>query len=569
MLSCWQFCDNEAKSAPDAAGGRSSTLSQAQSDFAKASWDKAILLYRRYLRAVPNDYQAWNQLAAAYYHSGQVKTALSTLQRIQKNSPSRSFNFFYQGMCIAVLYGDNGAVKYWEYATHWADEFGARATYELAIHHYRSRDEGKAKQLLTTYLQKFPRGPDAAAVKDLLKAVGSEKKIGDLKGFERPDPELTIFKYHPFSLFKTPHFWQLQIDSLGQESQGYQPAKEIGNLEEKNSSAYSLRTKSSIGVGPIRQQGAVSFAGYTYKQDWLIQPETLQAFFGESFSLEAFPIRGDLMERSHQFFGDVRKQFSPSLFAGAYARIEFSRVGSSFFPSPDESSLKVVTPNRDVQLFIPWVGWTWNESSRSMLSLYLKKEIHRQSSEHSNKTYDLNIAAGDPAISFTISHAIDLTNKNLNLNVDLFQYEFIFNDYWLDNSRTGGLLGVNYAMFKGFGAGLVLGLYQDKYKLPHVRTENCSNAPPTQATSDENIRVYCARKDAGQMAQVTVYYDKSTNLRFQFRALMVENKSNQKVFSNSETAYSGGVSWSFPGTVRVTRMTERFADAAFTKDTDE
>jgi outer membrane protein assembly factor BamA len=162
-----------------------------------------------------------------------------------------------------------------------------------------------------------------------------------------------------------------------------------------------------------------------------------------------------------------------------------------------------------------------------------------------------------------------LTNKNLNLNIDLFQYEFIFNDYWLDNSRTGGLLGVNYAMFKGLGASLVLGMYQDKYKLPHVRTENCSNAPPTNPNSDDNVRVYCVRRDAGQMAQVTVYYDKSTNLRFQFQALMVENKSNRKVFSNSEVAYSGGVSWSFPGTVRVSRMTERFADAAFTKDTDE
>ena len=569
MLSCWQLSDNEAKSAPDSGNVRVSSLSQAQAEFAKGSWDKAITLYRRHLRTVPNDYQAWNQLAAAYYHSGQVKTALSTLERIQKNTPSRSFNFFYQGMCIAVLYGDSSAVKYWEYAAHWTDEFGARATYELALHHYRTGDDAKAKQWLTTYLQKFPRGPDSASVKDLLKSAGEDKKTDAAKGFERPDPELSIFKYHPWSLLKTPHFWQLQIESHGKESQGYQPSQEIGNIEEKNSSAYSLKTKSSIGVGPIRQQGAISFAGYTYKQDWLIQPETLQAFLSESFSLEAFPIRGDMMERSHQFFGDVRKQFSPSLFAGAYARLEFSKVGSSFFPSPDESSLKVVTPNRDVQLFIPWVGWTWNSSQRSMLSFYFKKEIHRQSGEHSNKTYDLNLSGGEPAISFTLSHAVDFSDKNLNLNFDLFQYEFIYNDYWLDNSRTGGLLGVNYSIFKGLGSSLIVGMYQDKYKLPHVRTENCGNVPPTDPTSDDNARVYCVRQDAGQLVQVTVYYDKSTNLRFQFQALMVENKSNRKVFSDSEVAYSGGVSWSFPGTVRVSRMTERFADAAFTKDTDE
>lgn len=473
-------------------------------------------------------------------------------------------------MCFAVLYGDKAAVKYWEYATHWPDEFGARATFELAIYYYRSDDDTKAKQLLTIYQQKFPRGPDIASAKDLLKSLGGAKNNDIAKGFDRPDPELTIFKYHPWSLFKTPHFWQFQIDTIGTETQGYQPVeKPLGSLVEKSSGNYSLRTKSSIGVGPIRQKGATSFAGYTYKQDWLVQPETLKDFFGESFSLEAFPIRGDLMERSHQFFGDIRKQFSESLFAGAYARIEFSRIGSSFFPSPDESTLKVVTPSRDSQLFIPWVGWTWNEYSRSMFSLYLKKEIYRQSNESSNKTYDLNFSADEPAISITVSHALDLIGKRLNLNFDLFQYEFIYNDYWLDNSRTGGLLGANYSFFKGLGSSLTLGFYQDKYKLPYVRTETCSNAPPTNPEADDSARVYCVRRDSGQLIQVAVYYDYSANLRFNVQALMVENKSNQKVFSTSKSAYSGGVSWSFPGTVRVSRMTERFADAAFTKDVNE
>ena len=71
------------------------------------------------------------------------------------------------------------------------------------------------------------------------------------------------------------------------------------------------------------------------------------------------------------------------------------------------------------------------------------------------------------------------------------------------------------------------------------------------------------------MLQVALYWDKSPNLRFSFNGLMVENKSNQKVFSKSKLVYVGGVSWAFPGTVRVSKMTERFADAAFTKDTFE
>jgi outer membrane protein assembly factor BamD (BamD/ComL family) len=567
MLSCWAFCDNDAKSAP-AIATRTANLSKAQSEFAKGSWESAIRLYRRHLRSWPNDYQAWNQLAAAYYHSGQIKAAFSTLKRIQRTSPDKSFNSFYQGMCVAVLYGDQAAIKYWEYAARWSDEFGARATFELGLFYYRTGDDPKARQWLQVYLQKFPRGPDASSVKNMMKSFAEKKNTASIKGFDRPDPELTVFKHHPWSLFKTPHFWQIHLESVGSEVQGYAPV-ETGKLEERSSSSYSLQTKSSIGVGPIRQKGATSFAGYTYKQDWLIQPETLTAFFTESFSLEAFPIRGDLMERTHQFFGDVRKQFSQSLFAGAYARIEFSKIGSSFFPSPDESSLKVVTPNKDTQLLIPWLGWSWNQNSRSMISMYFKKEIHNQSNEHSNKTYEINLVDQDPAFSFTISHAIDLDSNKLNLNADLFQYEFIYNDYWLDYSRLGLLLGANYTMFSGLGTNIIAGLYQDSYKLPHIQTGGCGSTPSTTSPSDDDARVSCRRKDSGQMLQVAVYYDRSANLRFNFQALMVENKSPQKVFSSSKVSYLGGVRWSFPGTVRVSRMTERFADAAFTKETDE
>ena len=160
MLTCCLAGYNDAKSAPEPSQTRSiaptNTIQAARAEFAKGQWDTAITLYRRHLRAVPNDYQAWNQLAAAYYHSGQVRSALNTLQRLQRNSPDRSFNYFYQGMCLAVLSGDKSALKHWEFAAYWQDEFGARATYELGAAHYRAGDDGKAKQWLTTYIQKFP-----------------------------------------------------------------------------------------------------------------------------------------------------------------------------------------------------------------------------------------------------------------------------------------------------------------------------------------------------------------------------------------------------------------------------
>jgi tetratricopeptide (TPR) repeat protein len=560
---------NDAKSAPESSQIKNNGAA-AQAEFAKDSWDKAIPLYRKHLRSFPTDYQAWNRLAASYYHSGQVKQALETLQRIQRNSPDRSFNFFYQGMCVAVLGSEQNAVKYWEYAANWQDEYGAHATFEIAVSAYRAGDEERARKWLGTYTQKFPRGPNAQAAKDLIKSLSDGKKIDPVKGFDRPDPEITVYKYHPWSLFKIPHFWQVQVGYDYGSTTGYEPAG-TGTIQQRVEVDAALVVNASIGVGPVRNKNATSYAGYTYKQNWYSEPDAFPLWLANGLSLDSFPLRGDMMERAHQFFGDVRRQVGDNLFLGAYARLEYSRTGSSFFPSPDDSNLKIVTPDVDTQLLIPWMGWTWSQTSRSMLSLYLRKELHNQSPEHSNKTFDITGSTGQPAMSFTLSHAVDFPSKKVETNFDLFQYEFIFNDYWLDYSRLGGLASVDYEIYKGIGAAALIGYYQDKYKLPHIKTGSCATSPSTDSpsTTTELPHVTCPRTDSGNMMQLTVYYNKTPNLRFDFSYLMVENSSNIKVYSESKSSFRANVTWAFPGTKRVSRMTERFADAAFTKDSDQ
>ena len=564
---------NDAKSAPDPASNRApnaaTPLSSAQSEFAKGSWDTAIPLYKKYLRLAPTDYKAWNQLAAAYYHSGQVKLAMETLRKIEKQSPDRSFNYFYQGMCIAVLGNEKEAVRYWEYAAYWPDEYGARATFELGASAYKSEDDPRARQWLSLYIQKFPRGPDVQAAKDLLKSIPDGKRIDPVKSFDRPDPEITIYKYHPWSLFKVPHFWRIQVGGKSEEATGYEPVRsgtETGTLTRPSSQETAMLVTASIGIGPVRQKGATSFAGYTYKQNWITDVNSIPLWFENGFSLESFPLRGDMMERSHQFFGDMRKQMTPNLFLGAYARLEYNRMGSSFFPSPDDSNLRVVTPQTDTQLLIPWAGWSWSPTMRSMFSLYLRKEIHNGIPEHSNKTFDLSGSSGDPAISFGLSHAMDFPAQRLETSIDIFQYEFIFNDYWLDYSRTGAIAAADYAIYKGIGATALVGFYQDKYKLPHIKTASCDAAATATETSTP---VSCPRSDSGNMIQIGLYYSKSSNLRFELAYLMVENSSNLKVYSESKNTIWGTVVWAFPGTKRVSRMTERFADAAFTKDAEQ
>jgi outer membrane protein assembly factor BamD (BamD/ComL family) len=574
MLTALSAAYNDAKSAPEFPPARNmppvTAISAAQSEFTKGNWNAAITLYKKHLRSIPNDLVAWNQLAAAYYHSGQIKLALETLRRFDKTTPDKSFNYFYQGMCVAILGSDKDAVKFWEYATNWADEFGARATFELAIYAAKDGDIPKTKQWLQTYLQKFPRGPDANAAKEQLRALSEGKKPEAMKGFDRPDPEATIYKYHPWSLFQFPHFWEIQTGFTSSENIGYQPGplepgSRYGTIERRNEQDTALLVNASIGVGPIRKDSNSSFAGYTYKQNWLTQPDSLPNWISDGFSLDAFPIRGDMMERTHQLFGDFRRQASSQIYMGAYARVSFSRIGSSFFPSPDDSNLRVVTSDVDTSLIIPWVGWSWSQTSRSMLSLYLRKEIHNQSPEHSNKTYDLSASVDLPAISFGFAHGLEFPSKRLELSFDLYQYEFIFNDFWLDYTRRAALAAAEYTIYRGIGASVTLGYYQDSYKLPYIKTGSCSGS----IDSENPIPVACIRADTGNLIHLNVYYEKSQNLRFDLSYQMVENSSGQKVYSESKNSLSAGVVWAFPGTRRVAKMTKRFADVAFTKDTEQ
>jgi hypothetical protein len=574
MLAALGPAYNDAKSAPDGQVVRSTVavnaMSAAQTEFAKGNWSTAIAFYRKHLRSVPSDLQAWNQLAAAYYHSGQVKLSLETLRRVEKSTPDKSLNYFYQGMCIAILGSNKDAVKYWEYASNWNDEFGARATFELGISGIQDGEIAKARQWFQLYNQKYPRGPDNKAAKDYLKAITDGKKPENVKGFERPDPESTIYKYHPWSLFPVPNFWEIYTGVASVEHTGYQPGalepgSRSGTLERRHEQDTNLLVNASIGFGPVRKDSNTSFAGYSYKQNWLTQPDSIQTWGSEGFSLDAFPIRGDLMERTHQLFGDFRRQASANLYMGAYARISFSRIGSSFFPSPDDSSLRVVTPHIDTKLVIPWIGWSWNQTNRTMFSLYLRKEIHNQSPEHSNKTFDISSSSGMPALSFGASHGIEFPAKRVEMTFDVYQYEFIYNDLFLDYTRRAALASAEYNIYKGLGASVILGYYQDNYKLPSIKTGSC-----TGATDSENpAPVACIRSDIGNMLQVNVYYERSQNLRFDVSYLMVENSSAQKVYSENTNTISAGLVWAFPGTRRVAKMTRRFSDAAFTKDSEQ
>lgn len=586
-LTCVSFAINglatSAEAAGQARGGKATgkaianpaaLLQTARSEYATLNYDKAIDAYRSYLRIVPTDYSAWSQLGASYYQAGQPRRGQQTLQRVEKLAPDRSFNYYYQGMCFSVLGMEQIAQKYWEYAGWFTTDSGAKATIELALSTFRAKEDSKAKFLANSYLQRFPQGSSRTVAQSIIQSIDSGKRVEGLEGEARPDPDTAIYKYNRWSLFSMPHFWSIQTGVMSDESQGYQPS-ETGALDQKQEGNYAFLVNASLGIGPVRKKYATAFAGYSYRQRWDTDLDVLANWFSNPFDLTAFPLRGDLLERNHQLFGDIRRQFGEQLYVGTYGRVDYQRVGSTFFPTPDDSDLKVVVNLTDTTLLIPWIGWAWNDDQRTLAYFYFRKEIHNNSPDHSNKTYDLTGDTGERAFSYGISHSMEFPAIQLSGSIEAFQYEFIFNDYWLDYTRKGLLLGADYIIWRGLGVFAAGGYYTDDYKLPRFKQGECGSnggAPtPNALTEDASPTAVssCKRSDSGTLIQGGVYWNQNANLRYSGSYLMVENSSGMKEYSESRSVIRFDITWAFPGVKRVNRMTGRFADIAFTKDTDQ
>ena len=563
---------NNAKAGPKSpqpAQAAGSFADAARAEFAKGNFDKAIDLYRKYLRGIPSDYSAWSQMGAAYYHAGQPQTALKTLQRVERLAADQSYNYYYQGLCLSVLGFEPTAVKYWEYAAYFPDEPGSKAVMELAVSAYNHNDDGRARYWLQVYLHRFPQGGMVTRANELLRSLDPNgKRQEDVKASERPDPESVIFKYNHWSLFNYPHFWRLQIGTESEEIQGYQP-DEHHTIVQRTDSHYAFLVNAAIGVGPIREKYATAFAGYAYRQRWNAERETLDAWVKDPSNFQLFPLRGDLLERTHQVFGDVRRQFNDRYFLGLYARLDFTRAGSSFFPSPDDNDLRIVVSMKDTQLMIPWAGISWDDNMRTMIYLYMRKEINKASPDHTNKTYDITGSTGDKAMSFGISHVMEFPAIGLDVNGELFQYEFIFNDFWLDYTRKGVLVGADYNVWQNINLAALVGIYDDQYKLPRIKQGDCNQTGDVNSTTASSDAQQCKRADSGQLLQASVYWSYSSTTRVTGSYQMVVNSSGMKEYSESKNTMRLDVAWAFPSIKRVQRFTERFADAAFTKDTDD
>jgi tetratricopeptide (TPR) repeat protein len=562
----------EAQSAP-----RYNYSAAARTKFTQKKYDEAIELYRKHLRQSPRDYNAWNQIGAAYYQTGLPRRGLKYLKFVERKTVEKSYNYYYQGLCYSAIGRRKKSLEYFAYsATRYTDEYGSRSTFEMGAVEYNLKHKDKARYWLTMYLHKYGRGVYRVQAQKLLNSLQAGIWLSDVEGIKKPDMEKALFKYNKLSLSPKPHYWFFQGGTKRIDKAGKEPNGPAGGISTNNSSQMAAIVNAGVGIGPVKQGVISAFGGYTYRQNWLTDQDRISTYTEDFLDIQYFPFRGDLLERKHQFYADFRRPINEKFFIGTYAKLQFARIGSEIYPSPESENeeLKKVLKISDTTLLIPWIGVSVIPNNRSLFYLYLRKEINEDSPEHSNKSYEFGLSGEDPVISFGASHTLAIPQKKISLNLEVFQYEFIYNDYWLDYTRQGGMLTGEIEVVPRWFVSGFLGMYEDSYLLPRLKQGSCASSvkitnSDTAPTTSSNSPVGCPRTDSGLMQQVSVYWNWTQFTRISGSLLIVQNdNSDLKEFEESKQVLEIRYTMAFPSVKRVSRFIDRFADSAFTKEAE-
>ncbi len=548
-------------------------LTRARYFYGRGDYPKAIIQYKKYLKYSPKDVQAWNELAAATYKVGLPRRALRYLRNVEKSTQFLSYNYYFQGLCYSMENSPERAKQYLAKAALYNDQFGANASFELGVMAINANQRTEAIQHLSRYLALQPRGTYARQAYAMLAvARDSSRELIPTIGHTHPDREQALYRYSKLSLFDYPHYWYMQLGYQNTFESEFQPS-EGNTLSESSFLRQAIVANLGFGIGPIKQENVSGWLGYSYQQRYFTDSTRFDEYFDDWSDFGYQPFRMDLLQRKHILYGDVRRSFGDKFYLGLYGRLEFEYRGSQLLGSPDDQEIRKVFPISQGFILIPWVGYNWNENSRSLTYVYSRKLIQKDGPEFSNQTYyfsDESVPMQD-RLSFGISHAYDIPKYDLELNAEVFRYSFTYNNQWLDYIRWGFILGGEHKILPKFDGNFFIGYYADTYKLDIPRVGPCARklAGTAGGSLDVSNPTLCARNDQGFLVQGGFQWNYSPFHRLGAYVSFVKNSNaelqeydNQKV----EVKLIGTIA--FPGVNRVLRFAERFGDSAFTKDHD-
>ena len=525
------------------------------------------------------DFVSWHRLGVAYYQNGYPAKAIKPLLYSAGKIRESSLNSLYLGLAYEAT-GKNAQARYWlaQAAAH-PDEPASKALFELASLEFRSRNVERAINFLKSYIQRFPAGGYRPQADKLLAAATAGKFNEPAPGIDKPDMERLYYRNNRRALFDYPHFWFVQAGFMLLTSDYSDPTGGAKGppLKPGSDSEYGLTANAGLGVGPWREGTKTASGGYLYRQTYYTTDSRIEQFFNDPGNLRYFPFRFDLLKRRHTLFGDFRGKLSEKFDAGVFGRHEIARIGSDFFSGADEGDLRTSLSISDTTVLIPWIGTSFAEKSRTTAYMYLRKEINYETSDLSNKTYDLLGGSANPAFSTGASHSQLLADDRLTLSGEVFSYDFIFNDYWVDFSRFGGFAEADYRITPSVAVNGIAGFYQDHYSLGRPRMNGNCNTNSVQRTTSDPTKppapvepsepALCRRDDSGVVFQGGVRWNIQDDTQLSTSLLYVDNgNSTMQEYDFQQIKFLVTLTRAFPNVQRVERMSERFADYVFFKE---
>jgi tetratricopeptide (TPR) repeat protein len=538
-------------------------LRQGHQAFRARNYSQALALYRQHLRRQPNDTAAWNLVAATYYHLGQPRRALVLLNHSPADAPNRSQNLFYQGLAHDAIENIDAARRYLSMASRYRDEYGELAIFELLALEADLRNRSQALIWARRYRRRFPNGAHGAQVKQVSQQLRRGEAV-NITNSQRSLYQTGTYLYHPWSLTKIPHFWQLDIGYDYAQGTRTNPAiddnrrptvEEGAGFEES-----SLRVKAAFGFGPLKNKETTLFLGYYYLQDWVTTRERIEIFLDEPTDFNYFPFRPDLQERTHRLFADLNSKFNPSWSIGLYSELEFVRAGSSLYPAPERPEIRQSSAVSHATRLIPWGQWTWSRGQRLLFYANFSKHIDQEQSDFSNQTYQL-FESGDPFFSPAVAYIGDLWHNRLQIRADLFRFHYLYNDYWEEHYQTGLFAKAYYKWSHKFGIFARLGYYIDDYLYDQIKTNSCSFDVQLGSFNDRGVQ--CPRTDYGNLLAGGLTYSPEPNFLWRFFVSYLSHQNpDLKVYNEKKAEFVLSFSMGFPNTRENLHLLNRFTETS-------
>src|SRR5262249_5730497 len=149
------------------------------------------------------------------------------------------------------------------------------------------------------------------------------------------------------------------------------------------------------------------------------------------------------------------------------------------------------------------------------LYFYLRKEINEEAPEFSNKTFNF-ISSDNPISSIGLSHRMGFPQYHLGVNIELVHFEYVYNDVWLDYTRSAGIAGSEYEFIPTIKLALMAGYYQDTFVVEPLKQGDCKFVKQS-ASQPAQIPQRCPREDDGTIYQVALHWNYSEFTRFSLK----------------------------------------------------